>query len=238
MVNLVNKDFSTLPYEGCYSKSNFPRLGKVEWKRQRYQPNKTNLAISRARQPPFELLCVSTAKGSLLLRMPLCMVVGVKEQLFSSCMAHLSMGWPAIYIKQNHQYIQSPSFRISSFNVIEQNQGCSFFSPSFSLFIASLSDRSDAQEWALIQHICSPCVAESHTSFITRSNKYLFSPWQSHRVLAAEGKTSEIPFSFAHKKITIGTCDSITKRVWKPWNVSRVEQWKWLGKKIYEKSLK
>jgi hypothetical protein len=26
--------------------------------------------------------------------------------------------------------------------------------------------------------------------------------------------------------------------VWKPWNVSRVEHWKWLGKKIYEKSLK
>lgn len=145
------------------------------------------------------------------------------EQLFSSCMAHLSMGWPAIYVKQNHQYIQNPSFSISSFNVIEQNQGCSFFSPNF-LYIASFSDRSDAQEWALIQHICSPCVAESHTSLVTRSNKYLFSPWQSHTVPCSRGENrSEIPFSFAHKD-PIGTCDSITKRVWKPWNVSTVEQ--------------
>lgn len=137
----------------------------LEWKRQRCQYNKANQATSTARYPPFEFLHVSTSRGLSLFRLPLCMVVGVKEQLFPNYMAHLNTCQPAIYTEQNHCYLQNPNFSTSSFNAIEQNQRCSLFSPNFSLFIASLSDRSDAQEWALTQHICSPCVAESHILF-------------------------------------------------------------------------
>lgn len=75
------------------------------------------------------------------------------------------MCWPAIYAEQIHCSISNPNFRISSFNAIEQHQGYSLFSPNFSLFISSVGDRSDAQEWALTQHICYPCVAESHILF-------------------------------------------------------------------------
>lgn len=83
----------------------------------------------------------------------------------ASCMAHFNMCWPAIDTEQNHCYTGNLNFNISNCNAVVQNQGYSLFSPHFSLFIALLSDRSDAQEWPLTQHICSPCVAESHILF-------------------------------------------------------------------------
>lgn len=152
----------------------------------------------------------------------------------------MHVGWPAIYVKQNHQYIQNPCFSISVSMWLEQNQGCSFFSPQFFSIYSFIQYRSDAQSGLYSTHLL-PCVAESHTSLVTRSNKYLFSPWQSHTV-PAEGK-QVIPFSFAHKKITIGTCDSIIKRVWNSWNVSTVgaikmirEEDQWEKFKIIDRS--
>lgn len=92
-----------------------------------------------------------------------CLCVG--WQGWRDCLAYLSTCWPDIYTEQNCSYIRNKNFSNSSLNAIEPNQRCSLFSPNFSLFIASLSDRSVAQEWPLTQHICSPCVAESHILF-------------------------------------------------------------------------
>jgi hypothetical protein len=81
------------------------------------------------------------------------------------------------------------------------------------LFMASPSDRSHTQEWALTQHICSPCVAESHIVFLLPKVTNIYFLLDSPTELLQQRKTRGIPFSFAHKKITIDACASTTKGV-------------------------
>lgn len=168
--------------------------------------------------------------------MPLCMVVGVQEQLFSSCMAHLSMGWLAIYVKQNHQYIQSPSFSISSFNDWTES-GMQLLLPNFSLYIASFSDRVWCT-WGSYSTDLLPMLL-SHTSLAIRSNNIYFLLIVPHSPLAAEGK--QVRFHSAlvscKRSLILGTCDSINKSV-ETLECVHSRAIKWLGKKINEKSLK
>lgn len=139
--------------------------------------------------------------------------------------------WASIFTEQIHSYIWIPVFTISTLNAIEQSQGSSLFSHSSSLFIASLSDRSDAQEWALTQHICSQCVAESYILFLLPKIKNIyFSPWQSHRVISAKEKKSKI-HSVCHKKIILNARASLSTR-----NLRMCPEHG--NKKIYEKRAK
>lgn len=95
------------------------------------------------------------------------------------------------------------------------SQGYSLFSPKFSLCIALFNDRSDAQEWALTQHICSPCVAESHILFslpkVTNIYFLLDSPTE---LLQKEEKQVRFCSALLTKRsLTIGACATTTNRL-------------------------
>lgn len=70
-----------------------------------------------------------------------------------------------IYTEESYPYIRSPYINTCSSNTIEWDQECSSISSIFFSIYGFLSDGEFAQEWALTQHICSPCVAESHILF-------------------------------------------------------------------------
>lgn len=116
-----------------------------------------------------------------------------------------------IYTEESYPYVRSPYINACSSNTIEWGSGMQFNFFSFFSIYGFLGDGEFAQEWALTQHsthLLSMCRWVTHTFLVTKSNKYLFSPWQSHRAVATEGKTSEIPFSCAHRKITIDAMKS------------------------------
>lgn len=70
-----------------------------------------------------------------------------------------------IYTEESYPYVRSPYINTCSSNTIEWESGMQFNFLSFFSIYGFLSDGEFAQEWALAQHICSPCVAESHILF-------------------------------------------------------------------------
>lgn len=106
------------------------------------------------------------------------------------------------------------------------SQGYSLFSPKFSLCIALFSDRSDAQEWALTQHICSPCVAESHILFSLPKVTNIYFLLGSPTELLQEEKQVRFHSALLIKRSLLVHVPPLLTDLWKPWNVSRIEQWK------------
>lgn len=70
-----------------------------------------------------------------------------------------------IYTEESYPYMRSPYINTCSSNTIEWDQERSLISSVFFSIYGFLSDGESAQEWAHPQHICSPCVAESHILF-------------------------------------------------------------------------
>lgn len=127
---------------------------------------------------------------------------------------HLSMSWPSNHLcRVESCFHQSPSFRISSLNAIEKMQGCILFLPVF----PSIYSSTQWQVWctkvgSYSTHLLPMCCWVTHTFSVTKRNKYLFSPWQFHRVVATEEKTTEIPSWFSHRNIIVSVWASTTKR--------------------------